>query len=113
MTDYIKETLFSGSDNTFTVEYTINGSLYDFTNTTNVEFILNGISIDSITQASYFDFSVGTDGRIIFKLGQAGYKEEDSGQAIVKVYDATNTNGVIFSSPEGGTNLDIIVFEES
>ena len=105
----ITEILYAGNDNSFTVEYTVDGSLYDFSATTKVEFTLNGTTVDSVANAAYFDFSVGTDGRIIFKLGQAGYVAADSGDATVTIYDATNTNGVVFSSPAGLTVLSIIV----
>ena len=105
----IDELIFAGADNTFTVEYTVDGSLYDFTSTTKVEFTLNGTSVDSVANATYFDYSTGTDGRIIFKLGAAGYVNADSGLATVKVFDVGNTNGVIFSSPVGHTYLDIQV----
>lgn len=108
-TKSIDEILFAGSDNTFTVEYTIDGSLYDFSSTTKVEFTLNGTMVDSVASPGYFDFSVGSDGRIIFKLGAAGYTSADSGHATVKVFDATNTNGLVFSSPAGNTYLDIRV----
>jgi len=109
MTHVVNEIVYATKDNSFTIEYTLDSVLYDFTNTTKVEVTLNGTSVDSVANSEYFDYSVGTDGRIIFKLGAAGYTPADSGIAIVTVFDAVNTNGVVFNSLVSDNLLKITV----
>lgn len=103
MSRQVNEIIYCGKDNVFIVEYQKNGSIYDFTNTTKIEFILNDKSVNSDDNPEYFDYSTGTDGRIIFKLGAAGYLSEDTGNAEVIVYDASNTGGIVFSGKDGLT----------
>jgi len=104
-----EETIFEGRDNTFTIEYVVNGIPFDFTNTTKVEFTLNNKMVDSVTYPDYFDFSVGTDGRIIFNFGSAGYTRKDSGGASVIIFDNSNTRGLVLSTPRGLVQLNITV----
>ena len=111
-----KETIFSGRNNSFTLEYTLeegtpDEELYDFTDTTKVEFILNGKAVNSVAQPTWFDFSTAVDGRIIFKLGAAGYVAADNGEATVIVYDAANPTGAVFANKLGPTQLIVNVVE--
>ena len=106
-----KETIFSGRNNSFTLEYTLDGELYDFTDTTKVEFVLNGKAVNSTTRPTWFDFSTAVDGRIIFKLGAAGYLAADNGEATVIVYDTANPEGAVFASKLGPTQLIVNVVE--
>lgn len=105
------ETIFSGRNNSFTLEYTLDGVLFDFKDTTKVEFILGGKSSDSATQPTWFDFSGDADGRIIFSLGAAGYVKADAGLATVIVYDTGNPAGAVFTSDRGPTIVNINVNE--
>ena len=92
------EIIFIDKNNSFTLEYKLDGKLYDFSNTTKIVFTLNGKDVNSVSEPTWFDFSTGTDGRIIFKLGTAGYLKADSGYATICVFDTANPSGVIFSS---------------
>lgn len=97
----ITEYIHSGKDNTFTVEFTKDGVAYDLSPATKIEFTLNGTTVDSITNPTYFDFSTGTDGRIEFSLGGAGYVQNDSGLATIIAYDPVNTDGIVLASSCG------------
>ncbi len=106
----VSETIFSLRNNSFTLEYELPvGKLVDFSNTTKVEFILNAKPVNSIDDPAFFDFLVGTDGRIIFKLGEAGYVSTDAGPATIIVFDASNPLGAIFTSEQGPTRLTVNV----
>ena len=99
----IEETIFIGKDNVFTVEY----AGITFPTATRIEFTLNGTTVNSVTNPEYFTSTLQTDGRIEFALGQAGYVSGDAGFATVTVYDAVNTNGVIYSSATVPTRIAI------
>ena len=104
----IKELLFAGKDNTFTVQYALPSPAI-LPTPTKVEFSLNGTAVDSVTNSEYFTSTLETDGTIIFSLGAAGYIAADTGLATVTIYDVVNTNGVVYSSPSGPTKLAITV----
>ena len=99
----IEETIFIGKDNTFTVEY----AGITFPTATKIEFTLNGTTVNSVTNPEYFTSTLQSDGRIIFKLGQAGYVAGDAGFATITITDAVNTNGVIYSSATVPTRIAI------
>ena len=99
----IEETIFINKDNTFTVEY----AGITFPTPTKIEFTLNSKTVNSVTNPEYFTSTLETDGRIEFALGAAGYVAGDAGFATVTVYDAINTNGVIYSSPTVPTRIAI------
>jgi len=99
----IEETIFIGKDNSFTVEY----SGITFPTPTKIEFSLNGISVDSVANPTWFTSTLEVNGRIIFKLGAAGYTASDAGFATVTIFDVVNTNGVIYSSPTVPTRIAV------
>lgn len=99
----IEETIFIGKDNTFTVEY----AGITFPTATRIEFSLNGTTVNSVDDPTFFTSTLQTDGRIIFKLGAAGYVVGDAGFATVCIFDASNTNGVVYSSPTVPTRIAI------
>ena len=107
----LEEFIYVGNDNSFTDEFKLDFDLYDFTNTTKIVFTLNAKSVDSVTNPAYFDFSTGTDGRVEFKMGGAGFVAADSGLARIVVFDAGNTNGVVFADPEGPVLINVTVVE--
>lgn len=90
--------IFGSHDNSFTLQY----SGYTFPTPTKCEFKLNGTTVSSATNPEFFDFSTfDTDGKITFKMGSAGFLEADSGLCEVVVFDAVNTNGVIYTGMDG------------
>ena len=108
MTKLVHELLFVGKDNTFAVKFKINNSRRDFSTVTKVEFTLGSTLVDSVANPEYFDLTQGT-GTIQFNLGAAGYTANDSGVALITVYDPQNPDGIVFSSSRGPTKVDVEV----
>jgi len=105
MSNLINETIFSGRNNSFTVEY----AGVTFPTPTRIEFTLNGTTVNSVDNPAYFVSTLETDGRIEFKLGAAGYVAADSGKATVTVFDGVNTLGVIYSDVNASTKIGVTV----
>jgi hypothetical protein len=108
MATSVKELLFVGKDNFFAVKFKINKSNADFSANTRIEFKLNVTTVNSVDNPEYFDITGGV-GEIKFLLGAAGYVAADSGLATICVFDAVNTNGVVYASPDGPTLVDVTV----
>lgn len=94
----ILETIHSGRDNTFTLTFTDNNQPLDFSAVTKVEFILVGVTVDSINNPQAFDYS--TNGQIIFSLGQF-YTSAHSGDAEIIIYSPAYPNGLVLAHPSG------------
>jgi len=94
---------FTAGGDTMTVSLTEAAGTVTFDFTTNIS---NAKNASNPTNVYY---AVGIDGRVIFKLGPAGYVPKDSGGATVVIYDAVNTNGLVFSDPLSEVQLEIKV----
>lgn len=107
----IKELIFVDNDNSFTIEYTL--ADFDFSQTTKVEFELGGVSVNSTDNSALFDITTGPltvgTGTFIFKMGAAGFASYHSGDATITLFDPSTPNGLVFTSPDGPTKVDVTV----
>lgn len=101
MTIGIKKLIFIQRNNSFTVEY---GGI-TLPTPTKIEFELNNKNVNSVTNPEFFTSTLEVDGRITFALGAAGFVAADSSFATVVIYDVVNTEGVVYTSPEGPTKM--------
>ncbi len=107
----IKEFIFNGNDNSFTIEYTL--ADFNFALINKVEFELDGTAFNSPNDAAFFDITTGPltvgTGQFVFKFGAAGYAAGLRSNATITLFDPSTPNGLVFSSPEGPTKVAIVV----
>lgn len=106
--------VFLARENTFTIEFRKAG--FDFTQTTKVEFELNGTSINSTDDPAFFDiitgpFSVGS-GQYVFILGDAGYLTTDSGEAVITLFGPGVPDGLQFAGSKAPTQVKVTIFDD-
>lgn len=113
-TKKIKESIFIGRNNTFTIEFEKPGM--DFSTVTKVEFELNGKPKNSTGDAAFFDITTGPFpigfGTFVFKMGEAGFLETDSGDAIITLFDPSTPLGLQFAGSEAPTQVEVKVFDD-
>ena len=113
-TKKIKESIFIGRNNTFTIEFIKAGM--DFSSVDKVEFELNGKSVNSDDDAAFFDIATGPlivgSGTFVFIMGEAGFLETDSGDATITLFDPSTSLGLQFAGSEAPTQVEIKVFDD-
>lgn len=92
MTEYV----YLGHDNTIDLLLKVDGVIYDITSTTKMEVEFGSTTISSATSASAFDWTQG-DGKLYLTMGAESIPT-GTYNAVLTVYDATNTDGVVWNT---------------
>jgi hypothetical protein len=90
------EDVFLGRDNTFDVVVKKDGIEFDLSDVTSVTLKIGSVTIDSSVSTDAFDWTSGS-GVLICKLGGEALNI-GSYNAILCIFDATNTNGIYVGS---------------
>jgi hypothetical protein len=89
------ETIYNGTDNLISFKLLNDGEeISDYSGITKVVIKSNNVTVDSDVNTGLIDWS---NGRIDFKAGLAGFPAGKH-NAVVTVYDSSNTNGVVWSN---------------
>lgn len=91
----ITEIVWTGHDNAIDLELRVDGALADLSGTTRVTLTIGAVTLDSDEDADLFDWSAGS-GILSLHLGAAGLDAGNEQAAKLVIYDAGNTNGVVW-----------------
>jgi len=91
----LKATIYTGRNNTFTVEFQDDGAVVNLAAMTKVQVNVAGESYNSVDHAGLFDVSDVANGRITFDLGGQNIVEAEYNASII-LFDGVNTNGIVW-----------------
>ena len=105
MTDGI---VFKTHDNTVTLTFTDDGAAVDLSSNTKIEVIINGTTIDSVATPTAFDQTNAATGVILLDFGSQSITVGSYAIRVI-IYDATNTNGVVWAHENASSALTVKV----
>ena len=88
-----REVVYLGRDNTIDLLLKADGVLQDLSGVTHAALVFSGVTVSSVARTGWFDWTSGTTGQLILKLGGTTISKGFY-QAELIVYDSGNTKGV-------------------
>ena len=90
-----REVVYVGRDNTINLLLKADGSAEDLSGVTHMALVFSGVTVSSVGRTSWFDWSSGTTGQLILKLGGTTVTP-GAYEAELLVYDLTHTSGIMW-----------------
>lgn len=103
--------IYLGRDNTLTLQLTDGGVAQDLSAATKVEVTINGLSVNSVVTPAAFDLSDAVNGNITLKFGDQAITEGTYPIRVV-VFDAVNTDGIVWVHEDDPTTLELQVVSD-
>lgn len=103
--------IYIGRDNTVTLQLTDDGVAQDLSSATKFEVTINGVSVNSVDTPAAFDLSDAVNGNITLAFGGQALTEGTYNIRVV-VFDATNTDGIVWVHEDDPTTLSLKVIED-
>lgn len=103
--------IYIGRDNTLTLNLTDDNVAADLSAATKVQVTINGVTVDSAATAAAFDLSDLVNGNITLKFGDQAIPEGTYSIRVV-VFDAVNTDGIVWVHEDDLTTVDLQVVED-
>ena len=91
------EVTYLGHDNTIDLLLKADGVAQSLSGVTRMTLEVGTVTVDSDVSGSAFDWAPGVTGKLILALGAEGLTE-GTWQATLTVYDASNTNGIVWGT---------------